>query len=224
MRASDLKHTYCAALYLHIIWIIQYFPLVICVLSGYWINLWCESRNFQHINKHRMWLYTHGNILRDKYYVTLYRGFIYSAMCCGIEIKTYIHTFMYINTIGSEGHLVVTFHITTTSSDSSGALSPATRPSQSRSTHKLLLLQPLWILRTQLSLRPHTLSSSHTIHKDHSLQLLREEDISVHRDSLHQLWVSDAAHPVERAAGTPVLFRGGAASSLLHVHVLEWTR
>ena len=28
--------------------------------------------------------------------------------------------------------------------------------------HKLLLLQPLWILRTQLSLRPHTLSSSHS--------------------------------------------------------------
>ena len=53
-----------------------------------------------------------------------------------------------------------------TSSDSSGALSPlclpATRPSQSCSTHKLLLFQPLWILRTQLSLRPHTLSSSHS--------------------------------------------------------------
>ena len=53
---------------------------------------------------------------------------------------------MWINTVGSEGHLVVKSHITT-SSDSSGALSPlclpATRPSQSRSPHKLLLLQPL---------------------------------------------------------------------------------
>ena len=68
----------------------------------------------------------------------------------------------------------------------------------------------------------HTHCPLHTqLHKD-DFHLLREEDISVSRDSLHQLWVSDAAHPVERAAGTSVLFRGGAASSLLHVHVLEW--
>ena len=80
----------------------------------------------------------------------------------------------------------------------------------------------LWILRTQLSLRPHTLSSSHSPPlRPPSVERRRHQ---CYRDSLHQLWVSDAAHPVERAAGTSVLFRGGAASSLLHVHVLEWTR
>ena len=114
-----------------------------------------------------------------------------------------------------------------TSSDSSGALSPlclpATRPSQSRSTHKLLLLQPLDPQDTAQPPSTHTvlftLSSTKT--PPPSVERRRHQ---CYRDSLHQLWVSDAAHPVERAAGTSVLFRGGAASSLLHVHVLEWTR
>ncbi|CAB1447624.1 unnamed protein product [Pleuronectes platessa] len=84
--------------------------------------------------------------------------------------------------MGSEGHLVVKLHITTTSSDSSGALSPlclpAARPSQSRSTHKLLLLQPLDPQDTAQPPSTHTVLFTLTSTKITS-HLLREEDISV---------------------------------------------
>lgn len=48
---------------------------------------------------------------------------------------------------------------------------PVTWPSQSVSTHKLLLLQPLWIIRTQLLLSQHT----HRPVYHHHLHLQREE-------------------------------------------------
>ncbi len=65
---------------------------------------------------------------------------------------------------------------------------PVTWPSQSLFTHKLLLLQPLWIIRTQLIVSTRHLSH----HSHHEFHLMREEDkqkseISVDRDSIISL-------------------------------------
>ena len=128
------------------------------------------------------------------------------CLCCVISINTF---FMWINTIGARRLLVwIRFRW--------GLPSMQVRGCVNWRLHTSCCCFSLWILRTQLSLRPHSSPV-----RPPAVERRRHQ---CSRDSLHQLWVSDAAHPVERAAGTSVLFRGGAASSLLHVHVLEWTR
>ena len=77
----------------------------------------------------------------------------------------------------------------------------------------------LWILRTQLSLRPHTLSSSHSPSQRSPPPVERRRH-QCYRDSLHQLWVSDAAHPLERAAGTSSL-RTHTVSLTLRTHTVS---
>ena len=156
------------------------------------------------------------------------------CLCCVISINTF---FMWINTIGAR-RLLVWIRFRWGLPVWSLHVLPVFPPGAPASSHKHMQVRgcvnwrlhtscccfSLWILRTQLSLRPHTLSSSHSAPLRLPPPSVERRRHQCYRDSLHQLWVSDAAHPVERAAGTSVLFRGGAASSLLHVHVLEWTR